>query len=325
MMGILDSIMTPVSQADDPLAEREKWLQMSQLFNSFTMNPNASQGYYDSQQKGIDRKRESIALRSGNKLEAEKLKRHTAQALQLLGNEFPEISKALLGGFLTPKEAVNEMRNPDKGTSSMQEYAFAKKEGFTGTFEEYQTTIKRAGANSLDISVNGQTGTPAKAPDGMTNLTDKLTGITTQVPIGGGIVDINAQKAVELANSSIETINTALGHAGLNAAVGSLDSKFKSVLPDAVAFEGYHNQIKGKAFLAAFESLKGGGQITEIEGMKAEQATARLDLAQDEADYKIALEDLRDIIQGVLERNQRTLASIPTGSQAPSNDPLGIL
>lgn len=324
-MGILDSIMTPVSQADDPLAEREKWLQMSQLFNSFTMNPNASQGYYDSQQKGIDRKRESIALRSGNKLEAEKLKRHTAQALQLLGNEFPEISKALLGGFLTPKEAVNEMRNPDKGTSSMQEYAFAKKEGFTGTFEEYQTTIKRAGANSLDISVNGQTGTPAKAPDGMTNLTDKLTGITTQVPIGGGIVDINAQKAVELANSSIETINTALGHAGLNAAVGSLDSKFKSVLPDAVAFEGYHNQIKGKAFLAAFESLKGGGQITEIEGMKAEQATARLDLAQDEADYKIALEDLRDIIQGVLERNQRTLASIPTGSQAPSNDPLGIL
>lgn len=109
-MGILDSIMTPVSQADDPLAEREKWLQMSQLFNSFTMNPNASQGYYDSQQKGIDRQRESIALRSGNKLEADKLKRHTASALQLLGNEFPDISDAVAGGFLDPNAGVTEAR-----------------------------------------------------------------------------------------------------------------------------------------------------------------------------------------------------------------------
>jgi len=316
-MGILDGIGTF-------LGDKENRLNLASGLAGMTANPNAGniqQGY----QNRLTALRGDRKLEGANKLEAEKLKRQTASALQLLGNEFPEISKALLGGFLTPKEAVNEMRNPDKGTSSMQEYALAKGQGFAGTFEEYQTAIKKAGANSLDISVNGQTGTPAKAPDGMTNLTDKLTGITTQVPIGGGIVDINAQKAVELANSSIETINTALGHAGLNAAVGSLDSKFKSVLPDAVAFEGYHNQIKGKAFLAAFESLKGGGQITEIEGMKAEQATARLDLAQDEADYKIALEDLRDIIQGVLERNQRTLASIPTGIQAPSNDPLGIL
>ena len=45
-MGILDSIMTPVSEAKDPLAEREKWLQMSQLFNSFTMNPEDSRYCY---------------------------------------------------------------------------------------------------------------------------------------------------------------------------------------------------------------------------------------------------------------------------------------
>ena len=71
-MGILDSIMTPVSQADDPLAEREKWLQMSQLFNSFTMNPQASQGYYDSQQRGIERQRDAIALKSGKEAAATK-------------------------------------------------------------------------------------------------------------------------------------------------------------------------------------------------------------------------------------------------------------
>jgi len=109
-MGILDSIMTPVSQADDPLAEREKWLQMSQLFNSFTMNPNASQGYYDSQQKGIDRKRESIALRSGNKLEAETLTRQSGMALQILGDKFPMLSQALQAGIVSPNDAITAAR-----------------------------------------------------------------------------------------------------------------------------------------------------------------------------------------------------------------------
>jgi hypothetical protein len=110
-MGILDSIMTPVSQAEDPLAEREKWLARSQLFNSFTMNPQSSQGFYDSQQKGIDRQRESIALRSGNKLEAETLTRQSGMALKMLGDKFPMLSQALQAGIITPKEAVNASTN----------------------------------------------------------------------------------------------------------------------------------------------------------------------------------------------------------------------
>ena len=107
-MGILDSIMTPISQAKDPLAEREKWLNMSQLFNSFTMNPQNSQGYYDSQQKGIDRKRDSIALKSGNELAAAKLQLQTQQAMRLIGQEYPDIAQAIQGGFMTPNEGVME-------------------------------------------------------------------------------------------------------------------------------------------------------------------------------------------------------------------------
>ena len=38
----------------------------------------------------------------------------------------------------------------------------------------------------------------------------------------------------------------------------------------------YLDQIGGQAFLQAFESLKGGGQITEIEGTKATTALTRL-------------------------------------------------
>lgn len=56
-------------------------------------------------------------------------------------------------------------------------------------------------------------------------------------------------------------------------------------------------QLEGQAFLQAFESLKGGGQITEIEGQKATQAIGRLDTAQSPNDYRQALTELRDLLQ----------------------------
>jgi hypothetical protein len=62
------------------------------------------------------------------------------------------------------------------------------------------------------------------------------------------------------------------------------------------------NQIKGQTFLEAYERLKGGGVITEIEGAKAEQALARLDQAQSDEDFAGALKDLYDVIQSGEQR-----------------------
>lgn len=64
-------------------------------------------------------------------------------------------------------------------------------------------------------------------------------------------------------------------------------------------------QLQGKTFLQAFESLKGGGQITEIEGKKAEQAIARLQRTQSTEAFIEALLELREIIvsgQGRLDK-----------------------
>jgi hypothetical protein len=57
------------------------------------------------------------------------------------------------------------------------------------------------------------------------------------------------------------------------------------------------NQMRGKAFLEAFDKLRGGGQITQVEGEKATQAIARLDRAQSDKDFETALDDLADIIK----------------------------
>ena len=109
-MGILDSIVTPVSEAKDPLAEREKWLQMSQLFNSFTMNPEDSRGYYEGQERGIARQREAAALKSKATSASDKLASQSAMAIKMLGDKFPMLTQALQAGIISPNDAITAAR-----------------------------------------------------------------------------------------------------------------------------------------------------------------------------------------------------------------------
>lgn len=69
-------------------------------------------------------------------------------------------------------------------------------------------------------------------------------------------------------------------------------------------------QLQGQAFLQAFESLKGGGQITEIEGQKAEAAIGRLDTAQGPDDYRNALMELRGVIEAAQKRAVSTQPAV---------------
>lgn len=62
------------------------------------------------------------------------------------------------------------------------------------------------------------------------------------------------------------------------------------------------DQLKGKAFLEAFTSLKGGGAITEIEGKKAENAIARLSAGQSEGAFLEALNELEEVVTAGIER-----------------------
>lgn len=80
-------------------------------------------------------------------------------------------------------------------------------------------------------------------------------------------------------------------------------------------------QLQGQAFLQAYETLKGGGQITEVEGMKAEAAMARLSTAQSEPAFNAALNDLKEVVQmgkkRAMQRAGGTAAQRPMmGSEA---------
>ena len=68
---------------------------------------------------------------------------------------------------------------------------------------------------------------------------------------------------------------------------------------------GYVEQISGLNFVEAFQSLKGGGQITELESKQAGQARSRIDAALkgDPASLIQAVQSVRDLFQQAREAN----------------------
>jgi hypothetical protein len=86
---------------------------------------------------------------------------------------------------------------------------------------------------------------------------------------------------------------------------------------DAANFKTLYDQVMGAAFSEAFETLKGGGAITEKEGTKATAARNRMSLAQSEDEFVKAALEYRDIVAKGVERAQ-SKAARATGRMAPT-------
>jgi hypothetical protein len=97
-----------------------------------------------------------------------------------------------------------------------------------------------------------------------------------------------------------------LKHPGLETSVGKSSMLGAQKIPgtDARDFTIRLDQIKGKQFLEAFQSLKGSGAITETEGRKATEAIARMDTSSSEAEFKQAVRDFQDVVRAGLERSR---------------------
>lgn len=104
----------------------------------------------------------------------------------------------------------------------------------------------------------------------------------------------------------IATIDGILSDPALDFATGWLEWTQRIPGTQARRFGARAKQLSGQAFLQAFESLKGGGHITEIEGQKATDAIGRLDTAQRPEDYRAALEELKAILAAGMARQEAT-------------------
>jgi len=68
-------------------------------------------------------------------------------------------------------------------------------------------------------------------------------------------------------------------------------------------------QLEGQAFIKAFNDIKGGGHITEIEGIKATQAIQRVNKDLEPEDAREALLEFREVTLRGMARHKRFLAT----------------
>ena len=118
------------------------------------------------------------------------------------------------------------------------------------------------------------------------------------------------------AEQTMASIDEIINHPGLEYAVGA-----SSVLPiipgtPAADFTTRLEQLQGGVFLQAYQDLKGGGQITEVEGKKAEQAKARMATAQTEKEFIRAMKDYKSAIKTGLMKAQNA-AKNPRRNASP--------
>jgi hypothetical protein len=150
-------------------------------------------------------------LQYGGTMQAENRKTQ-AQAAQLnktvefLKQVNPELAQAVEMGAMSPKDAYSthlKAEAPQKPASSaIANYQFAKQNGFEGTFMDYQTANKKAGATNINIDNASEIGS---IPQGWEAFMDPETGARSMRPIAGGPEDptqFNEKKAANEAQKA---------------------------------------------------------------------------------------------------------------------------
>lgn len=150
----------------------------------------------------------------------------------------------------------------------------------------------------------------------------------------GSTQDISAQSTMATGTDTLRKIDEMIGkrdaqgklvegskpHPGFEGTIGATLLPGARLIPgtDAADFDARLNEVKGGAFLKAFETLKGGGQITEVEGKKATDAITRMNRSQSEDEFVKAALEFRKVVQDGLDRAQSIRGT------KPQSQPLGM-
>lgn len=186
------------------------------------------------------------------------------------------------------------------------------------------------GASFLTPVQQLNTGTGFTGVDKFGNQTGTVTPIDNFTPaqdaaIGTAIGGAAAARILELpatiatTDNMVSSIDGILNDPALDASTGWLSWMQGVPGTDQYRFGQRALQLQGQAFLQAFDSLKGAGQITEVEGSKATQAIGRLSTAQNSADYRDALSELKGVISAAKQRAINSAGQV----QLPSSSAIG--
>lgn len=133
----------------------------------------------------------------------------------------------------------------------------------------------------------------------------------------------NLPNAIQEGTNTVKLVDDLLSSKGFKQAVGGSRLLGLQKIPGTSArdFDVRLDQLKGKQFLQAYESLKGAGAITDIEGTKAGNAISRMDASQSEEEFQKAAREFQDVIRSGVERAKAKAgggAIMPSDEQMPA-------
>jgi hypothetical protein len=110
------------------------------------------------------------------------------------------------------------------------------------------------------------------------------------------------QKTLDTASYMDDLLEKVKTHPGRQYATGK-----SSILPkvpgtEPANFQVLLDQLQGQQFMQAYETLKGGGQITEVEGRKATEAMARMNPRQSEEAFLQGVNEFQSVVRSAKER-----------------------
>lgn len=122
--------------------------------------------------------------------------------------------------------------------------------------------------------------------------------------------------AIAQTKQTVKLIDDLVAHPGFSTTVGAKGptgalASFGYGIPgtDAQDFKVRLDQLKGQAFLQAYQTLKGGGSISNAEDTKATQAMNRMQTSQSEVEFKRAAQEFKDVLQAGLSRAEQKAAN----------------
>jgi len=112
---------------------------------------------------------------------------------------------------------------------------------------------------------------------------------------------------IATADRAIKNVDELLTHPGFKLSVGGTLIPGGRFVPGSAQadWKARFDEIKGGIFMQAYKTLKGGGQITEVEGEKATAAMTRMNTSQSEKEFTAAAREFQSVVKAGVERAKR--------------------
>lgn len=252
-----------------------------------------------------------------------KLAASTNATKQWLAQNYPDLAQAVDAG-LPVSDAWQEAFKRKNSQTGAGDFTT----GFTpvwGTYEGQPATVLPG--NDGQFYLNGKPIDPAKfVPTNPYDLNAQKAGGTAFGKLTGG-----AQFTVPNAQEEMDQSLAATAKLGEADVKAGMEDWFKQwgMFPrgawvqggtNMANFRNTANNIIDRSWLSARDALKGGGQITDYEGQKAENAVSMMKTALESGDkssYEQAVRDYEYWIQRGFEKLLQQAGSLPGGFGAP--------